>query len=79
MVRQRKVLDMGWCRKEGAYDGAPLREQLGFAKTDGVVFQCVPENLQHIALGVLDAVVDLGASKAFGLDGDCAQALSMAF
>src|SRR5882672_2506338 len=54
-------------REVGADDGAPLREQRATAEVDGVVIERVPEDLQDVALGRLDALVDLVAAKALGL------------
>ena len=52
--------------KKGPYDRAPLGKQRRLAKSDGVVFQGVPENLQHIPLGVFNPAVHLGALVALG-------------
>jgi hypothetical protein len=56
--------------KERADDGAPLREQRAAAEGHRVVFQGVPEDLQDVALGRLDALVDLEALEALGLADD---------
>ncbi len=72
---QVEMFDLRWRCKEGADDRTPLGEQVRFTKTDGVVFQRVPENLQHIAFGIFNAVVDLGTAKALGLAGDRAQTM----
>src|SRR5574343_402864 len=66
LVGQLEMLHHRWGSEERSHDGAPLGEQGGLAETHGVVFQRVPEDLQHIALGILNAVVDLGATVALG-------------
>ena len=40
-----------------------------------MVFQRVPEDLQHVALGAFDAAVDLGALEALGARDDAADAV----
>ena len=50
--------------KERSDDRAPLGEQLAAAEAHGVVFQTLPFDHQHIALGRFDAVLDLRAEHA---------------
>ena len=61
-----KVLDdRGGC-KERTDDGTPLGEGTGLAKSDGVIFQCVPEYLKNVALAAFNTSVDLVALKPLG-------------
>jgi hypothetical protein len=62
-----KCSTTGGAAKKGPHDGAPFGKQRAAAEGHGVVFQRVPENLQDVALGRLDALVDLEALKALGL------------
>jgi len=64
------MLDLGRCREEWSDDTAPLGEGLGTTEIDRVVFEGVPEDHQHIALGRLDAFVDFVATEAFGFADD---------
>ena len=52
--------------KKWADDGAPFGEGGGLSEADGVVFKCVPKNLQQVALWAFDAFVDFVALTAFG-------------
>ncbi len=60
------MLDLGRRSEEGPDDTAPLGECIRAAKINRVVFQRVPENHQHIALGRLDAFIDFVAAETFG-------------
>ena len=64
------MFDLGRSSEEGSYNAAPLGECLGTTEIDGVVFEGVPENHQYIALGGLDAFVDLVATETFGFADD---------
>jgi len=68
------MLDMRGHGKEGADDGAPLGKQWRLAKAHRVVFQGIPENLKHKAIGGFNAAVDLGPPKALGTRGHGVQA-----
>jgi hypothetical protein len=73
-MTRSKCSTTGGAGEEGSNDGAPLRERIGLAKTDRVVLQRVPENLQNIAIRAFKAPVDLVALATLGVAKDGAQA-----
>ncbi len=56
--------------EEGADNGAPLSKSGRFTEVYGVVLQRGPKNLQHIALGGLNASIHFVALKPFGFGDD---------
>ena len=61
--------------EEGADDRAPLRERRRFTKPNRVVLQRVPADHQQVALGRLDALLDLMAEKSIGMRDHAAHAM----
>jgi hypothetical protein len=61
-------------REKRADDGAPVGKGRRLAEVDGVVFQRVPEDLQDVALGAFNALVDLEALEALGFGNHFADA-----
>src|SRR5690606_40819136 len=74
-AHQLEMLDHGRRGEVRADDGAPLGEQRAAAEVQGVVLQRLPEDLQDVALGVLDAAVDRGALEAARAADDGGEAL----
>ena len=76
---QIKVFNNRGCRKERPDDGTPLRERVRLPESHGVVFQRVPEDLQDVAFGALDAAVDFVPLEAFGAANHSGQAAQDGF